>query len=60
MSPIVIIVFAPVLIVALVIFAVLVGAAAAGVWEAAEARADRRLMASGRAAPPGRPKARAA
>jgi hypothetical protein len=51
MSPIVIIVFAPVVVIGLVFFAVLLGAAAAGVWEAAEARAERRMSAP-RQAPP--------
>lgn len=52
MSPIVIIVFAPILLMALFVFALLFGAAAAGAWEAAEGRAQRRLSASGRARPP--------
>jgi hypothetical protein len=46
MSPIVIIVFAPVVVIGLVFYAVLLGAAAAGVWEAAEARAERRMSAA--------------
>jgi hypothetical protein len=43
MSPIVVIVFAPVVVLGLVFYAVLLGAAAAGVREAAEARAERRM-----------------
>jgi hypothetical protein len=52
MSPIVIIVFAPVVVIGLSFYAVLLGAAVAGVWEAAESRAERRMLAP-RQAPPG-------
>ena len=51
MSPIVVIVFAPVVVIGLVFYAVLLGAAAAGVWEAAEARAGGRPSASRQAIP---------
>lgn len=58
MSPIVIIVFAPVVVLGIVFYSVLLGAAFASIWEAAERRAERRLSTSGRArsqaAPPGR------
>ena len=60
MSPIVIIVFAPVVVIGLVFYAVLLGAAAGCVWEAVEGRAEGRLSASGQAAPPRRESARAA
>ena len=60
MSPIVIVVFAPVVVIGLVFYAVLLGAAAAGVWEAVEGRAGGRLSASGQATPPGREYTRAA
>jgi hypothetical protein len=60
MSPIVIVVFAPVVVIGLVFYAVLLGAAAAGVWEAVEARAESRLSASGQSAPPAREYPRAA
>jgi hypothetical protein len=54
MSPIVIIVFAPVVVIGLVFYAVLLGAAAAGIWEAVEGRAERRLSARGQAVTPER------
>jgi hypothetical protein len=64
MSPIVIIVFAPVVVLGIVFYSVLLGAAAAGIWEAAERRAEQRLSTSGRArsqaAPRGREHPRAA
>jgi hypothetical protein len=49
MSPIVIIVFAPVVVIGIVFYSVLLGAAFAGIWEAAEGRAERRLSTSGQA-----------
>jgi hypothetical protein len=45
MSPIVILVFAPAVVVGLIFCSVLLGAAAAGVREAVEARAERRTSA---------------
>jgi hypothetical protein len=60
MSPIVIVVFAPVVVLGLVFYAMLLGAAAAGVCEAAEARAVARLSAPRQAAPPPREYTRAA
>jgi hypothetical protein len=60
MSPIVIIVFAPVVVIGLVFYAVLLGAVAGCVWEAVEGRADGRPSASGQAATPRRESARAA
>ena len=39
MSPIVIIVFAPVVVIGLAFYALLLGAAASGIWEAVEERA---------------------
>jgi hypothetical protein len=51
MSPIVIIVFAPVVVIGLSFYAVLLGAAVAGVWEAAESRAARKMSAPGQAPP---------
>jgi hypothetical protein len=64
MSPIVIIVFAPVVVLGIVFYSVLLGAAFAGLWEAAERRAERRLTTSGQArsqaAPPGLERPRAA
>jgi hypothetical protein len=45
MSPIVIIVFAPVVLIGLVFYAVLLGAAAAGVWEGVESAAERKMSA---------------
>jgi hypothetical protein len=39
MSPIVIIVFAPVVVIGLAFYALILGAAAAGIWEAVEERA---------------------
>jgi hypothetical protein len=52
MSPIVIIVFAPIVLMAIFVFALLFGAVAAGAWEAAEGRAQRKLLESGRARSP--------
>jgi len=49
MSPIVIIVFAPVVVLGIVFYSVLLGAAFAGLWEAAERRTERRLSTSGQA-----------
>jgi hypothetical protein len=60
MSPIVIIVFAPVVILGLVFYSLLLGAAAAGIWEAVDARAERRLSAPKRALRPERTHTRAA
>jgi hypothetical protein len=64
MSPIVIIVFVPVVVLGLVFYSILLGAAAAGIWEAAESRAEERLSAPRSAAPhpapPGREYPRAA
>jgi hypothetical protein len=60
MSPIVIIVFAPVVVIGLAFYALLLGAAAAGIWEAVEARAERRASASGQAPPRERAHTRAA
>jgi hypothetical protein len=60
MSPIVIIVFAPVVVVGLVFYAVFLGAAAAGVREAVEARAERRASAPEQAPPRERGHTRAA
>ena len=60
MSPIVIIDFAPVLVIGLVSFAALLGAAAAGVWETTEARAERRMAAPRQASPQERTFTRAA
>jgi hypothetical protein len=45
MSPIVIIVFAPVVVLGLVFYSILTGAALAGIWEAAERRAEKRFSA---------------
>ena len=47
MSPIVLIVFAPVLVGAIAFGALLLGAAFAGVWEGVEERAQGRLPAAG-------------
>jgi predicted membrane metal-binding protein len=60
MSPIVIIVFAPVVVIGLVFFALLLGAVAAGIWEAAEARTERRMSAPRQAPPQERAVTRAA
>jgi hypothetical protein len=49
MSPIVIIVFAPVVVIGLVFNAPLLGAAAAGIWEAVEGRAERKMSVPGQA-----------
>jgi hypothetical protein len=51
MSPIVIMVFAPVVVIGIVFYSLLLGAAAAAVWEAAEGRAERRRSVSGQARP---------
>jgi hypothetical protein len=51
MSPIVIIVFAPVMLIGLVFYSLLFGAALAGVWEAVEERAQATPPASGKAPP---------
>jgi hypothetical protein len=64
MSPIVIIVFAPVVVLGILFYSVLLGAVAAGIWEAAERRAERRLstpgLARSQAAPQGSEYPRAA
>lgn len=60
MSPIVIIVFAPVVVLGLVFYAILLGAAAAGAWEAAESRAERRVSAPRQSPSQGRAYTRAA
>jgi len=52
MSPIVIIVFAPVVLIGLVFYSLLFGAALAGVWEAVEERTQATPPASGKAPPP--------
>jgi hypothetical protein len=51
MSPIVIIVFAPVVLIGLVFYSLLFGAALAGVWEAVEERANGRVSVSGSVRP---------
>ena len=51
MSPIVIIILAPLVFMEMVSYSVFLDAAAAGVWEVAEARAERR-MSGPRQAPP--------
>ncbi len=62
MSPLVLIVFAPVVFGGAALFGLLVGAATAGVWEAAEGRPQGRPSPAPRAvvAFPGRSEARAA
>jgi hypothetical protein len=60
MSPIVIIVFAPVVLIGLVFYSLLFGAALAGVWEAVEERTRARPPASGKAPSRGHEYSRAA
>jgi hypothetical protein len=60
MSPIVIFVFAPVVVIGLIFYAVLLGAIVAGVCEAAESRAERKMLIPRQSPPQERASTRAA
>jgi hypothetical protein len=58
MSPLLVVVFAPVIVAGVALPALLLGAAAAGAWESAEEHAQRRLPAAGPLHAPAAPRDR--